>query len=495
MEASAAPRPHGLSASPRLLGLAGDDRLVALIRAGNEAAFEAVYERYHRPLVSFCRHMLGNPDDAAEAVQQAFLSAYRDLTTSEKAIELKPWLFTIARNRCRSTLRARREHANVDLAEPATEGLAADVQRREDLRELLGDIARLPEDQRAALVLAELGSLGHEQIGEVVGCSRAKVKALVFQARSSLATSREARATSCQDVREQLAVLRGGALRRTTLRRHLRDCPGCRTFNDEVRRQRKAFAVILPVAPVAGLKDAVLSGAGATGGAAAATTAGGGAAGVVGALGANSLAVKVLVGAAILGGATAGGVVARGVPGAGSDVAHGSEAVSTGSAHAGGAHMAHTAGADISSVGSRSVAFTRSSNAYLPVAAQWLPANRGSAPANATAGPVPKPGTSDPTPSGQAGSSTPSNPSNAGGLQNGGGSGHGGGGSAKPEKVRPVHPVTPAPKPSPASAPPVQPSPPAHGNPGGKGEDDNGSETDSGPGQGHGHAYGHRAKD
>lgn len=215
MEASAVPRPHRLSPSPRLLRLAGDDRLVALIRSGNEAAFEVVYERYHRPLLSFSRHMLGNTEDAAEAVQQTFLSAYRDLTTSAKAIQLKAWLFTIARNRCLSVLRGRREHADIDVVEPATEGLAAEVQRREDLREMLGDLSRLPEDQRAALVLAEIGSLAHDEIGEIVGCSREKVKALVFQARSSLAASREARATSCQDIREQLATLRGGALRRS----------------------------------------------------------------------------------------------------------------------------------------------------------------------------------------------------------------------------------------------------------------------------------------
>ena len=326
MEASTAPRPHRLSPSPRVLGLAGDDRLVSLIRAGNERAFETVYERYHRPLLSFSRHMLGNTEDAAEAVQQTFLSAYRDLTTAEKSIQLKPWLFAIARNRCLSMLRTRREHADVDVVEPATEGLATEVQRREDLRELLGDVSRLPEDQRAALLLAELGSLAHSEIGDVVGCSRDKVKALVFQARSSLAASRQARDTSCHEIREQLATLRGGALRRSTLRRHVRECPGCRSFDEEVRRQRQAFAVLLPVAPVAGLKEAVLSGAGISGGAAATTGGAGGAAAGLGALGTKSLAVKALVGAAILGGGTAGGVIVAGNSGGSAHTARGAEA-------------------------------------------------------------------------------------------------------------------------------------------------------------------------
>jgi RNA polymerase sigma factor (sigma-70 family) len=311
MEASAVSGPKVLARSPRTLRLAGDDRLVALLRAGHDAAFEVIYDRYHRPLLSFCRHMLGHPEEAADATQQTFISAYSELTRSEKPIALRAWLFTIARNRCLSMLRARRETVALEDVEPHTEGLASEVQQRADLRDLLRDLARLPEDQRAALVLAELGDLGHDEIADVLGCQHAKVKALVFQARSSLSTSREARETSCAEIREQLSVLRGGALRRAKLRRHLRECPGCREFRKEVSRQRQAMALLLPVVPAVGLKQAVLSGAGLT--TAAATGAGGasmggGAAAGAGALGAKAVAVKALVLAAIIGGGAAGGV-------------------------------------------------------------------------------------------------------------------------------------------------------------------------------------------
>jgi RNA polymerase sigma factor (sigma-70 family) len=446
------------------LGVAGDDRLVALIRAGDEGAFEVVYERYHRQLLSFSRHMLGNGEDAAEVVQQTFLSAYRDLTTSGKAIQLRAWLFAIARNRCLSMLRARREHADVDLHEPATDGLAVEVQRREDLRELLADLSRLPEDQRAALVLAELGSLDHEQIGDVVGCEREKVKALVFQARSSLAASRRARATSCVDIRKQLAVLSGGALRRTTLRRHLRDCAGCREFSEEVRRQRRAFAVILPVAPVAGLKEAVLSGAGGSG--AAGTTVGaiGGTSGALGALGVNSVAAKVLVGAAIVGGAASGGVVAAGGIEGGSHVARGSRAAAVASAQ--------TAGAEVSSVASQGVAFTRPSTAPPSAVAGSSPAASDGAPADALArGPGLKRGLSGTQP----GQTASSRPGEANGRQNGAASGHGSGQSGKSGSAPPGnaygHAKAPADspvarRPAPANRPVVPPNtnvPPAAG--------------------------------
>lgn len=306
MEASALPPPHSLAASPRLLRLAGDDRLVALVRSGNERAFEAVYDRYHRQLLSFCRHMLGRADEAEDAVQQTFISAHADLHRSDRPIALRAWLFTIARNRCLSILRARRETATLEDVGPETGGLAAEVQQREDLRTMLADIARLPEDQRAALVLAELGDLDHGDIADVVGCPKEKVKALVFQARSSLALSRQARETSCEEIREQLATLRGGALRRTALRRHLRGCAGCREFRDEVRRQRSSMALLLPVVPAAGLKKSVLAGAGVS---ASGAGAGAGSGAGIGVAGAKLAALKSVVAIAVAGAGAAGGAV------------------------------------------------------------------------------------------------------------------------------------------------------------------------------------------
>jgi RNA polymerase sigma factor (sigma-70 family) len=239
--------------------IAGDEKLVELVRAGRADAFETVYDRYHRQILSFCRHMLGSREEAEDAVQHTFMAAYTDLRRSDKRIQLRPWLYTIARNHCMSLLRARRDQAPLDDAEPSVDGLSATVQRREDLRELLRDLARLPEDQRAALVLAELGALSHDEIAEVLGCPKGKVKALVFQARSSLGARREARETPCSDIREQLSTLSGGSLRRTALRRHLDDCPGCRAFRAEVKRQRAAMAVLLPVVPSAALKSGVMS--------------------------------------------------------------------------------------------------------------------------------------------------------------------------------------------------------------------------------------------
>jgi RNA polymerase sigma factor (sigma-70 family) len=308
--------------------VASDERLVGHVRAGSEAAFEVLYDRHHRGILGFCRHMLGSVEEAEDAVQHTFMAAYRDLVGSDKPIQLRPWLYTIARNRCYTILRARRERPLGEADDVPTENLSSAVERRQDLRDLLSDLSRLPEDQRAALVLAELGAVSHDEIGTVLDVPREKVKALVFQARTSLIASRKARETPCLEIREQLASLHGGALRRTTLRRHLRECPGCRAFQGEVVTQRRALAIALPVLPTLGLKQSALAaafGSGSAGGGAAAA-AGGGAAAVAGggtvataaagggsaavsvAGGGGALAAKALVAVALVGGGTTAAV-------------------------------------------------------------------------------------------------------------------------------------------------------------------------------------------
>jgi RNA polymerase sigma factor (sigma-70 family) len=295
-----------------MLARRSDERLVALVRQGEPAAFEALYDRYHLRILSFCRHMLGSQPDGEDATQHAFVALHRHITADERDVDVKPWLFQVARNRCLSTIRSRREHADIDdpVIQPATEGLADSVQRRTDLRELLGDLGQLPEEQRAALLLSSLGDLSGDEIASVIGCRPQKVKALVFQARTSLMNERDARNTDCQVVREQLATLRGGALLRGPLRRHVRSCEGCRAFREETRTQRAAMALLLPVLPTAGLKASTMSaafgGSAAAGGAAATATGGGLIAGL--AAGGKAGAAKVLVAAALAGGTVGAGV-------------------------------------------------------------------------------------------------------------------------------------------------------------------------------------------
>src|SRR4051794_4902016 len=222
----------------RLLGVrtAPDDRLAARVRAGDESAFEVLYDRYHRELLAFCRHMVGSREEAEDVMQHVMVAAHRQLAPGA-GLALRPWLYAVARNRCISVLRSRREAAALDdVPEPTAEGLAvaATVEQREDLRAMLSDVARLPDDQRAALLLAELGALSHDEIAEALEVRRDKVKALVFQAREALAGWRTAREASCVDIRAEIANASGGALRRGPLRKHLEVCTDCAAFSGEV---------------------------------------------------------------------------------------------------------------------------------------------------------------------------------------------------------------------------------------------------------------------
>jgi RNA polymerase sigma factor (sigma-70 family) len=298
--------PLGPLGSKRLLALASDGTLVEQIRRGNEAAFAVVFERHVAGLLGFCRHMVGSPEEAEDAVQHTFVAAFRDLARpDERELALKPWLYAIARNRCLSMLRTRREQTALDFDLP-TEALTVQVERRAELRDLLRDLRELPDDQRAALLLSEAGGLSHAEVAGVLGCEPANVKALVFRARSGLIQRREARETACADIREQLANLRGSSLRRSGLRHHLRSCAGCRAYREQVEHQRRLLAAALPVVPSLGLRSSVLGAIGAGGGSAGGGLAAGVGAGLSASVGAGAL-VKV---AAV--GVLAGGVVAAG---------------------------------------------------------------------------------------------------------------------------------------------------------------------------------------
>ena len=208
---------------------------------------------------------------------------------------------------CRCCVRGGREPAPLGRARRPT-GSRSRSSAARSCASCSRDVAELPFEQRAALLLAELGDLSHAQIATVLECEEARVKALVYRARSGLIARRDARALPCEQVREQLATLRGGALRRLELKHHLGACLGCRAYRAEIKRQRQLLGAALPVAPSLGLKASVLGAIGVGGGSAG----GGGGALIAGALsslgGASAAKTAVVVVAAT--GAMVGGEVA-----------------------------------------------------------------------------------------------------------------------------------------------------------------------------------------
>jgi RNA polymerase sigma factor (sigma-70 family) len=311
--------PAGLRGPTQLLRLQGDERLVALTRKGNQAAYEALVARYQSRLLAFCRHMLGSREDAEDVLQEVFAAAFNAMLADERPINVRPWLYRIARNRSLNHLR-RQQAIGVDSMDVhfADQGktTAERVQGREAFRELLEDVKTLPETQRTALLLREIDALSYEQISEAMETTVPSVKSLLVRARVSLAEAAEARAMTCGEVREELGEVAEG-LRRISppARRHVRGCDSCAAFRDHLKQTNKALAAIFPVGPLIMFKKFLLAQVGTTagaGGAASATAGAGGAA--AGAAGAGS---ALTAGVSAVASKAAAGLAAVAIVGAG----------------------------------------------------------------------------------------------------------------------------------------------------------------------------------
>src|SRR3954454_18655610 len=100
MEAAALPRGTSPGRGVRALRAVDDHTLVERVRTGDDDAFEALFDRHVRGLVAFCRHLLGSREEAEDAVQHTILCAFRAIRERDQHLDVKPWLYTIARNRC-----------------------------------------------------------------------------------------------------------------------------------------------------------------------------------------------------------------------------------------------------------------------------------------------------------------------------------------------------------------------------------------------------------
>lgn len=281
---SAAPTSASLLQDPRarFLRLQSDERLVSLTRRGNEAAFETLIDRYRTRLLAFCRHMVGSTEDAEDILQEVFVSAYRAMLADDRELNVRPWLYRIARNRSLNHLRRPRPTGvdSMDVFEGGAAVATADrVHDKLDLEDLVDDVKRLPETQRTALMLREMGDLSYDQIAETMDTSIPSVKSLLVRARVSLAEAAESRRLSCDEVRMELGAVAEGLQKISSpARRHVSDCERCRSFKKELSTTNRKLTMLAPVGAFAAIKAIValklFSGASAAG----STAAGGSAA-------------------------------------------------------------------------------------------------------------------------------------------------------------------------------------------------------------------------
>src|SRR3954447_24067276 len=162
-----------------------DRRLVTLVREGYENAFEEIVRRYGRPLTRYAAAIVGGR--AEDVTQDAFSKALLALRRDGAEIELRPWLFRIVRNTALNDLRDSPPSAEA-LAEAIASGAspAEELERREELADLMRRLHSLPEAQRAAIVMRELEGLSHEEIASALGLSDGGARQAIYRARRSL---------------------------------------------------------------------------------------------------------------------------------------------------------------------------------------------------------------------------------------------------------------------------------------------------------------------
>lgn len=312
---------RGLLTRPSpLLRLESDENLVALTREGHQSAFETLVARYQGRLLGFCRQMLRSTEDAEDVLQEVFVAAYNAMIADERPINVKPWLYRIARNRSLNHLRkpVADGQDSMDM-HTFKNGVSAyeNVEHREEFRNVISDVTQLPETQRTALLLREMDAMSYSEIAQAMDTTIPGVKSLLVRARIGLAECSESRSLSCDEVRVDLAEAAEGIQRLSgPVRKHVKSCDNCAAFRKQLRADSKALAAALPLAPmillkgkIAALFSSIWSGGGAStvGGASAASIGSSGAAGGISAIGA-AVGTKAAAGIATAAILTAGAV-------------------------------------------------------------------------------------------------------------------------------------------------------------------------------------------
>jgi RNA polymerase sigma factor (sigma-70 family) len=287
------------------LCLRSDDQLVALFRMGYDDAFRVIHDRYRQRLFAYTRQMLGSSrSDAEDVLQDVFLRAYGALRHDDRPVTLRAWLYRVAHNRCIDHLRRPVPPAAevYELSRTPQHDPPGETERREDLRDLVKDVQRLPDQQRSALLMRELDGLAYAELADALRTSVPAVKSLLVRARIGLVEAGEARGTACAEIRAEIECAADRGVRASgRSRRHMRDCPGCRDYRRALRGAHSGFAA-LGGGPLATLAK-VLGIGGASSGAAAGAGAGGSVALVGGATAATATKVAAIVCcAAVVGG-------------------------------------------------------------------------------------------------------------------------------------------------------------------------------------------------
>ena len=176
-------------ARPAFAGLRVDDREAVLAcQRGEREAFDRLVERYQRDIYRLCYRYVNDPQDADDMAQEVFLKAYKAIGRFRGDSSFSTWLYRIAVNTCLNFRSSRRPDGEV-LPDSLRDGRADVLDTMvedEQARRVREAVTRLPEKQRATLILKVYHDLTHEEVAGIVGSSVGTVKANLFHALGNL---------------------------------------------------------------------------------------------------------------------------------------------------------------------------------------------------------------------------------------------------------------------------------------------------------------------
>jgi RNA polymerase sigma-70 factor (ECF subfamily) len=160
-----------------------DDKLaIDKCRNGEHEAFRYLVERYQRQAVSHATAILGNREDARDAAQEAFIDAFRAMSSFDEARSFYPWFYVLLRNRCYKMAARRRETESVD----ETVVVAWNSSAREEILALEEALLSLDRQDREIVTLKYFDGLSYDELAERLEIPKGTVMSRLFHARRKL---------------------------------------------------------------------------------------------------------------------------------------------------------------------------------------------------------------------------------------------------------------------------------------------------------------------
>lgn len=179
-----------------------DEELMRRFQSGEEAAFRVLFDRYASHLINFAYRLLARRDESEDLAQEVLLRVYKGRDRFDPSRLFRPWIFSIAARLASNRLRYTKRHPAVSLDKPAGEdeqtppnldhrndsspSVDETLERQEIVSAVQQAIQALPENQRAAVLLARFEDMSYEEIATTMGSSVSSVKSLLFRARQTL---------------------------------------------------------------------------------------------------------------------------------------------------------------------------------------------------------------------------------------------------------------------------------------------------------------------